>query len=338
MSPTGAVVAMLALVQPGFDGRMSVFESAGAPAARVQTLTWFLLAIATLVTVVVVGVALWAALRPRLERPLPPPPGHYDPREHRTTRVVVGAVAATFAILFLVLGVDFAVGRSIATAPDVENALRVKVTGYQWWWRIEYQDPRPDRMVLTANELHVPVGRTVVVELESNDVIHSLWIPALGGKKDLVPGRRAVTWFRADRAGVLRGQCAEFCGHQHAHMALTVVAHPPEQFARWYEAQLRPAAQPTDSAARTGQALFLTKGCVMCHAVQGIPAGSREGPDLTHVASRRTLAAGTIPNTRGHLAGWITDPQRIKPGVRMPPNQMSPSELHALLAYLETLR
>ena len=169
-------------------------------------------------------------------------------------------------------------------------------------------------------------------------MIHSFWVPNLHGKTDLIPGRQTLTWVKADRPGTYRGQCAEFCGHQHAHMAFTVVAEPPEQFKAWYEAQLKPAAQPSTPAQARGQQVFLSSPCIMCHRVQGTDAGGRVGPDLTHVASRSHLAAGTLANTRGHLAGWVLDPQKIKPGTRMPPNNLEPADLQALLDYLQSLK
>jgi cytochrome c oxidase subunit 2 len=169
-------------------------------------------------------------------------------------------------------------------------------------------------------------------------VIHSFWVPGLQGKMDMIPGRTNVTWLQADRTGVWRGQCAEYCGLQHAKMAFLVVAERPDSFAGWLARQRDTAPTPIDELTRRGQEVFLSSSCVMCHAISGTPAGSRIGPDLTHLASRRTIAAGTLPNTRGNLAGWILDPQRIKPGTRMPPNQLDPADLQALLAYLESLK
>jgi cytochrome c oxidase subunit 2 len=178
----------------------------------------------------------------------------------------------------------------------------------------------------------------VVFELRSADVIHSLWPPNLNGKRDLIPGNDNTIWFQADSAGVYWGQCAEFCGHQHAKMRFLVIAEPPDSFARWLARQRDTAMTPTDSVAKRGQEVFLASSCVMCHAIAGTPAGSRIGPDLTHLASRRTIAAGVLPNTRGHLGGWIVNPQAIKPGVRMPPNRLNADDLQALLTYLETLK
>jgi cytochrome c oxidase subunit 2 len=203
---------------------------------------------------------------------------------------------------------------------------------------VQYRDSLPQNWVTTANEIHIPVGRPVAFELVSTDVIHSFWTPNLSPKRDQIPGDENSLWFQADSAGVYRGMCAEFCGHQHAKMAFLVVAEPPGQFAAWLAGQRDTALTPTASLTRRGKDVFLSSSCVMCHAISGTPAGSRVGPDLTHVASRRTLAAGTLPNTRGNLTGWIVDPQVIKPGVKMPPSQFSGPDLTALVAYLETLK
>jgi cytochrome c oxidase subunit II len=169
-------------------------------------------------------------------------------------------------------------------------------------------------------------------------VIHSMWVPNLAGKKDLIPGYTQSMWFQADTAGDYRAQCAEFCGLQHAKMALHVIAEPPAKYEKWAEEQRKPAHTPTDSVADRGREVFLTGQCVMCHSITGTSAASHAGPDLTHLASRRTIAAGTLPNTRGALAGWIVDPQQVKPGTHMPPNQLAPQDLEALLTYLQSLK
>jgi cytochrome c oxidase subunit 2 len=193
-------------------------------------------------------------------------------------------------------------------------------------------------MVTTANEIHIPVGRVVHFKLRSNDVIHSFWVPNLHGKTDLIPGHIADTWIRADRAGTYRGQCAEFCGYQHAHMALTVVAETEGQFRNWYAAQLQSAIQPATQQQARGRQVFLSSTCIMCHRIQGTDAGGAVGPDLTHIASRQTIAAATLENTREHLRQWILDSQAIKPGNRMPPNPLNAEDLEALLDYLQTLK
>ena len=285
-----------------------------------------------IVFVLVVAALFWAILRRRKPEE---PARERSERSIRTTVIV--ATAATAIILFVFLVLDLSVGRAITTNPGPE-ALQIRVTGHQWWWDIQYRDSLPQNWATTANEIHVPVGRPVLFELRSTDVIHSLWPPNLNGKRDLIPGNENSIWFQADSAGVYRGQCAEFCGHQHAKMAFLVIAQPPDSFSAWLVRQRDTAMTPTDSVTKRGQEVFLASSCVMCHAIAGTPAGSRIGPDLTHFASRRTIAAGTLPNTRGNLAGWIVNPQAIKPGVRMPPNKLGSDDLQALLTYLESLK
>jgi cytochrome c oxidase subunit 2 len=216
--------------------------------------------------------------------------------------------------------------------------LTIKVTGHQWWWEVQYDDPDPSRTFATANEIHVPVGQPVQVQLTSADVIHSFWVPSLMGKMDAITGRTNEVQFTAGVPGVYRGQCAEFCGLQHAHMAMVVFADAPDKFEAWREAQIASAPQPTTPSQQRGQQVFLSNPCVTCHQVRGIPAGGRAGPDLTHLASRTTIAAGTLPMNRGALGGWITDPQASKPGADMPPVSLAPSDLQALLDYLESLK
>lgn len=315
-----------------FPGEHAVHDPAGPHAVMLDRLGDLMYGISAAVFVLVVAALLTAALRRRRPEENPGDPA----RARRMMLAVAGSAAATGTVLLVFLFANYATGRRL-TAPPAEEALQIRVTGHQWWWEVEYRDSIPSNWARTANEIHVPVGRPVVLELRSPDVIHSLWLPNLGVKRDLIPGEETSIWFRADTAGVYRGQCAEFCGHQHAKMALLVVAEPPERFAAWLALQRDTARTPADSVTRRGQEIFLATTCVMCHTIQGTPAGSRVGPDLTHLAGRRTIAAGTLPNTRGNLAGWIVDPQRIKPGVRMPPNEITPDDLQALLAYLESL-
>jgi cytochrome c oxidase subunit II len=316
-----------------FPGEHSAHDPAGPQALLLDRLGDLLYGIAAVVFVLVVVALLSAVFRRRWEGEDVEEPA----RERRMAMVVAVASGATVATLVGVLLMSFGSGRRLTATPP-PDALQVRVTGRQWWWEVVYRDSVPSRWATSANEIHVPVGRPVVFELRGGDVIHSFWVPNLGVKRDMIPGQPTSVWFRADTPGVYRGQCAEFCGYQHAKMAFIVVAEPPEQFAAWLERQRDTARTPGDSLGRRGQEVFLASSCVMCHAVGGTPAGSRVGPDLTHLASRRTLAAGTLPNTRGHLAGWVVDPQQIKPGVRMPPNAIEPNDLQALLAYLESLR
>jgi cytochrome c oxidase subunit 2 len=308
------------------DWPQSVLDAAGPQAARLLPLWRFMLIVSAAVFVLVIGATLWAAFRRRGE----------PPSERGMSRAVVGATGLTVLILFAFLVLDFTVGRALARTP--RPALTVNVTGHQWWWEVEYDDSMPQRRLRTANEVHVPVGRPVLFRLRTADVIHSFWVPSLAGKMDQIPARENTLWLQADTPGVYRGACAEFCGYQHAKMAIVVVAEPSEKFAAWYDAQLEPAPAPADSSAARGQRVFADGRCAMCHAVEGTPAASNVGPTLTHLASRLTLGAGVLPNTRGNLAGWVVDPQRIKPGARMPPSPLAPGDLRALLDYLGSLR
>lgn len=319
------------------DGYQSALNPAGVQAERIYHFWWFALAIASVVFVLVIGMMLYSALR------TPADPGDPEAERARTrtmTRWVVGSVAVTALILLVYFVVDLSLGRAEASLGRGagESGLTIEVQGHQWWWDVRYQDPSPARMLRTANEIHVPVGRPVKLRMTSGDVIHSYWVPNLHGKKDLIPGHWTETWFQVDEPGVYRGQCAEFCGHQHAKMGLLVVAHPPEEFAAWYQQQLEPAPPPRTPQQARGLEVFLAHPCVMCHTIRGTPAGGKVAPELTHIGSRRMIAANVLPNTRGHLGGWITDPQKIKPGTKMPPNQIPPQDLQALLAYLESLR
>lgn len=219
-----------------------------------------------------------------------------------------------------------------------DDPVAITLVGYQWWWHVEYEHPQPSLRATTANELHLPVGRPVVITLRAGDVIHSFWVPKLHGKIDLIPGRANTMTLRADTPGVFRGQCGEYCGLQHAHMALVVVAEPPDQYERWLAALRAPAPDPSTPEQTRGRQIVERGPCALCHTVRGTSAGGRTAPDLTHFASRSTIGAGTAPNTRGYLAGWIADPQHLKPGNKMPPTGLSPDDLQAVLAYLETLR
>jgi cytochrome c oxidase subunit 2 len=256
--------------------------------------------------------------------------------ERGAHRGVVGATLASVALLAFLIVASVLTDRALAQL-STRGALELQVTANQWWWEVRYDGP-PSETFLTANEIHVPVGRTVLVRLRSNDVIHSLWVPSLAGKKDLIPGRDAELVFRADRPGTYRGQCAEFCGAEHAWMAFDVVADPPERFEAWADHQRQPAPAPADAFQLRGQQLFVGTTCVMCHTVSGTTASATHGPDLTHVAARRTLAAGTLPNTPAALRAWIRDPQTFKPGSTMPASNLSDEDLDALVAWLETLR
>lgn len=316
----------------------SALDPAGLGALHIASLWWLLFWVCTGVFVVVAACLAWAIWRRRPETAAAVdahPIGDSSARPF-----FLGAVGVIVLTLLGLLIADFLTGRRLAAnsvSPD-PNALAVKVTAHQWWWEVQYPDEaNPTRLVTTANEIHLPVGRTVRVELHSSDVIHSFWIPNLAGKKDMIPGHPTTAWLRAERAGTFRGQCAEFCGLQHAFMDLHVVAEEPERFAAWHAAQLQSPPEPSTATAQRGREIFEQRTCVLCHRVSGTRAFGVNGPDLSHFASR-ALLAGAVPNTREHLASWVRDPSTIKPGVIMPPIDLPPDEMNALLDYLATLR
>ncbi len=328
-----------AIALAGCSGFQSVLDPKGPRAADVARLHWIFTGIATVVYVIVIGALVYALWRASTRKPfIDEHQYHENPDQAQVMkRGVIIAVSATVIIMFTALVLAVSTGSAIATVRG-EKPLRIDIVGHQWWWEVSYDDPIPQNQAKTANEIHVPVGRSVLLKMRSTDVIHSFWAPNLAGKKDLIPGHETVTWFRADTAGIYRGQCAEFCGYQHAKMAFYIVAQPRIDFERWLDQQREPAPKPTDSLTQAGQRVFLSAPCAMCHSIGGTGAYGNIGPDLTHLASRRTIAAGTLPLTTGNLAGWILDPQSIKPGAKMPPTQLDPQSLQALLAYLGTLK
>ncbi|HEX8148558.1 MAG TPA: cytochrome c oxidase subunit II [Pyrinomonadaceae bacterium] len=339
--PSSTVYCLLSTVYCLIPSQ-SALQPAGPQAERIIGLWWMMLYVTGAVFLVVMGFLVAALVRRRRAYGGEAAPEVPDTRpepgvERRMSHVVLAGVGMTVVILFVFLVRSYVTGRALDSLHEQEH-LTVTVVGHQWWWEVRYDNSTAAYVLTTANEIHLPVGRPVLFKLTSTDVIHSFWVPNLHGKTDLVPGHENVTWLKADREGTYRGQCAEFCGHQHAHMAFTVVVEPYEKFKAWYDAQLAPAAEPSTQAQSQGRHVFLSSPCVMCHTVRGTDAGSRVGPDLTHVASRGTIAAGTLENTRGHLAGWVADSQQFKPGNRMPPNNLEPADLQALLDYLQSLK
>jgi cytochrome c oxidase subunit II len=303
----------------------------GSQAALIAGETRYLLAMATIVFVAVAAALLTAVVRHRRQRVVGQTP------ERRMALVIAAALIATTAVLTANLVIDMRVAHALGHLAR-DNALTLKITGMQWWWQIDYQHASPSKTLTTANEIHIPAGEPVLLELRSTDVIHSFWVPQLHGKRDLIPGLTGHLWIEAAEPGVYRGECAEFCGHQHANMGVLVIAEPRADFERWYEAQLKPAELPQEPLALEGRQVFLDHGCPLCHGVRGTEASARVGPDLTHLASRRTIAAARLPNSMEALQRWLVDPHAFKPGVKMPPNPLAPRELEALLAYLGSLQ
>ncbi len=324
-------------------GSQSALDPAGLQSERLEDLWWLFFAITGVVYLIVMAVLAVAFVRARRNRKLSDadtqPVLTPDPQsEKRIGNVIKGAIAVTVVILFVFMVASFQAGREINALYHADDPINIRITGRQWWWEVEYQDALPSRNVLTANEIHVPVGRPVKFELQSTDVIHSFWVPNLHGKKDLVPGYKTSFVFQADRPGTYWGQCAEFCGHQHAKMRFIVVAESEQDFNNWYNGQLQTPAPPTTEQQLRGQQIFLTTTCTQCHTVQGTPASARVGPNLTHIAGRSYLAAGSLENTREHLGSWIIDPQKTKPGIRMPMHTYSNEDLNALVDYLQSLK
>ena len=311
-------------------GIQSALEPAGPQAGQIADLWTIFLIVTTVVYVLVLAFTIAALVRRRPEIV----PKATSPR---VSVVVSAATGLTVLTLFALLTASIFTTRGIASVPD--RAIQIAVTGKQWWWQVEYDDPDKSKRITTANELVIPVGMPVTVHLRSSDVIHSFWVPNLHGKRDLIPGKRPSTFtFRADKPGVYRGQCAEFCGLQHANMSLWVTALPFAEYANWIEANRQPSKIPSTKTERKGQEVFMSSPCPLCHTIQGTPAAGKTGPDLTHFASRRSIAAGTFPNRRGYLGGWILDAQHLKPGSQMPSMTLQQGELEPLVTYLESLK
>ena len=302
-----------------------VLAPASEGARRIADLTWFLFAAGV---IVFIAVMVAFALAVRAGRNASGRAG--EPRGERLQIVAGGVVPALIvAVLFVVTLRALPV---LSTAADSSES-DVELIGRQWWWEVRY----PGLGIVSANEIHIPVGRPVRLTVRTADVIHSFWVPRLHGKIDLVPGRTNTLRLDATRAGTYRGQCAEYCGLQHARMGLRVVAHEPSSYAAWADRERAAATPPRDSVAAAGMVVF-DRVCAACHAVRATLAAGARGPDLTHVASRATLAAGTLANTHANLTRWVAEADRIKPGNGMPSIRLAPAELAAVVAYLESLR
>jgi cytochrome c oxidase subunit 2 len=309
------------------DNAPSVLEPRGPGAERIEGLWWFMLWISVAVFLVVIGLIGMALRRARR--------ADVDPR--RNVRwgeplIVFGGAIIPALILAGVFVVSLREMSALSSVAD-ETRMTIDVVGHDWWWEVFYGDSGG----VTANEIHIPVGEPVRLRLSTDDVIHSFWVPQLQAKLDMVPGTINEMWLEADAPGRYRGQCAEFCGLQHANMIFYVVAEPAPAFQAWLEDISRDAGQPVTRAAARGRSLFMDSTCVGCHAIRGTPAAADVGPDLTHLAERDTIASGVLPNTRANLALWITDPQEVKPGAAMPPTEFTDDELNDLLDYLQQL-
>lgn len=301
-----------------------ILDPAGPYASSVSLLSWILFAMGAVVLMIVL-VTVYIAIfgRPGLQAKL-----------GGKAIIWVGGIAFPVVVLTILLVYGLSLTRHLSD-PVEGSEMRVRITGEMWWWRVAYLDAQGQAVVHDANELHIPTGRPVVLELESADVIHSFWVPRLSGKLDMIPGRRNLMKIQADVSGTFGGQCAEYCGGPHALMGFKVVAHDPVRFARLMQnRRARETALP--SVPSEGARLFETSGCSACHRIAGTGANGLAGPDLTHIGSRGTLGAGILPNNRGTMMGWIGNSQAIKPNNRMPPYTLLTSEqLTQLAIYLE---
>ena len=316
-------------------GIPSALDPHGPAAAHLASLWWLMLAFGTAIWLLVVGL-LFAAILRRRRATAETPPETANPDAGRNWPIFATIMSVT--VLAIVFGYNVYTLAVVENTPD-QGTLKIQVVGRRWWWEVRYTD----QGVETANEIHIPVGVPVQIELTSYDVIHSFWVPELHGKMDAIPTRINYLTLQADQPGVYRGQCAEFCGVQHAKMGLLVVAQSKGDFTSWLNGQSQPAAKPGNPTASEGQQVFLSAGCVFCHQVRGLDDKSivrtsvRLGPDLTHLQSRMTIAGATLPDSPGNLAGWILNSQHVKMGSLMPETSLNSQDLQNLLAYLESL-
>jgi cytochrome c oxidase subunit II len=335
-----SAIAALALASCAGHQQSSV-DPAGTQADRIANLWWFFFWVLIAVFGIVMILTLWTLTRRHRgieQEPLETKHRPSEATESPLTRLVAGGTIATVVILFVLLISSVTTGHNLSSLSNKEHGLIIETTGNQWWWQFRYMNDDSNEILVTANEIHIPVGRPVMIRGMSNDVIHSFWAPNLHGKRDLIPSRVTEEWIEADHPGKFRGQCAEYCGLQHAHMSFWVFADPPDQFKQWFDAQLQDATIPADPDKLRGQQVFMNYACVYCHAIRGTAAAAQNGPDLTHFGSRTTIAAGTRPNTPGNLGGWIVDPQSIKPGNHMATIAVKPEDLQPLIDYLESLK
>jgi cytochrome c oxidase subunit 2 len=315
---------------------LNYLSAAGPRAAAILPLTWYMLLVSIAVCLIIAWL-LWRGAR-RFK-------ANGGAAETRAVEVSEGPSGLPWIRTGLLLsGIPLLIALvwtmatlAAVSGPPASPDLTLDVTGHQWWWEVSYIGTAPDEGFTTANEIHIPVGAKVLVRLHGADVIHSFWVPQLTGKTDAIPGQTNLSWMEAREPGVYRGPCSEYCGAQHAHMMVEVIAQPRAQFEQWRQGQVRAAVPAGDAAAQRGQELVEYR-CGLCHAVRGTRAGAHSAPDLTHLASRRMIAAGLLPNTAGTLSGWVENAQGIKPGNLMPNQNLPSDQLSDVVAYLETLR
>lgn len=308
----------------------SVFNPMSPQALAISNLTIVLMIISGFIVLGITGVLIYTMIRFRRR------PGQTGepPQQFGVVKLEIAWTVIPFILVLGLFGGSIA-AMDLSSPPDGDPPADIVITGHQWWWEIRYPSG-----VVTANEIHLPVGKRMLVAVKSVDVIHSLWIPQLGGKMDFVPGQTNSMYLEADKAGTYLGNCVEFCGAGHAWMLARAIAQTPAQFDTWQQQQLRKAAPPAAGAVAQGAKLFGQLSCQSCHTLTGNPANQNAniGPDLTHFASRQTLASGRLTNTAGNVYYWLHDPGQVKPGVHMPNFHLTPSSLQYLTAYLESLK
>ena len=308
------------------SGSQSVLDAAGTGARETLSVWWLMFWLGTVVFVVVLAL-LWIAVSRTTDSK------ETTSKSTRTRMVVLGGIVMPVIIIAIVFIFST---RGLVAIGDLrgDDSVTIDIAAHQFWWEVSY----PDEGFVTANEIHIPVGESVDIRLTSNDVIHSFWVPSLHGKIDVMPGHTTSITLKAEEAGTFRGQCAQFCGAQHANMAFLVIAQEYDEYRAWAAHQAEPAeAVPESDAIVRGQDIYMSSMCVYCHTIRGTASSGTLGPDLTHLNSRETIGAGILENNRGNLAGWIVDPQEIKPGNHMPGITLTGEELDDLLNYLESL-
>lgn len=318
-----STLSLAGLALAGCEGPQSALDAAGRDAAAVGSLFWVMVAGAVVIWAIVIGIAIAAVLRP--------------PGSARAANLLILGGGVAFPVVVLAALLVFGLGL-LPDWAESGNRLKIHVTGEQWWWRVTYE--RADGTTVSdSNEIHMPAGEPVEFVLTADEVIHSFWIPPIGGKMDMIPGRTNRLVLTAEKPGTYRGVCAEFCGTSHALMAFSAIVHEPDGFDAWLDAQQAPAVVADDDVVGRGRDLFLGVGCGGCHTMRGVAEMGNVGPDLTHIGSRDTLGAGILANDPATLAAWIRDPQRLKPGAAMPAYDMLPdADIAAIAAFLAGAR
>lgn len=320
-------VAVATLATTACSGSPSSLDPKGPSANRIADLWWIMAAIAGAVFLLVVVLLAYALLHRRR-----PGKTHFPGPASGHAFILAGGVVLPVVVLSVLMSLTIKSLRDETASHPAD--LQIKVVAHDWWWEVQY----PQSGVVTANEIHLPAGRHVEISGDAADVIHSFWVPQLIGKHDLIPGQTRTFEVQADSPGVYRGQCAEYCGLQHAHMAFVIVAESDADFAEWLSRQAQPFAASAEGAVQRGLQIFLDSTCAACHTVRGTSANATSGPDLTHVASRSKIGAGTLETTPENFARWVSDTQSVKPGVNMPSTALDPAALHALVAFLVSLK